>query len=317
MSEFKPTLDSRYVDTRKFDNVPLASDGKLPKQNLPTPKCFLGAWYRKVVSSVDNWLGIEAEIELGEFIPDPARFNLDGSGRNMDNPNVYLGGKADLESDCGVGYNTTYPTADTSYELGLDAPKLGYRPFWRFIYNTRETENGCTLVKSVNSWNSTDPKELAYYYFPGDVIRMKVYSPLPHYLQLRIEVVKPTTIEKYVKIRKGYHLPNDMPMDFYSPLFHSSGQGVNKAEFKRVNSIDQFGNEGYTAKATKAAMTTATWYNCYLYKEVDGKLCKYAFTEDLYISMICPSPDAVTVEKYNAEQGGEKVSIHPATFKKE
>lgn len=311
MKEFKPTLDSHYVDTRKFDHVPLGDVKDLPEQNLPEQKCFLGAWYRKAVSAVDNWIGIEAEIELGEFIPDPARYNLDGLGRNMDNPNVYLGGKADLESDCGVGYNLTYPTDDTSYDLGLDAPKLGYRPFWRYIYHTRESENGCTLVKQVNSWNASDPRSLAYYYFPGDIIRMKVYSPLPHYLQLRIEVVKATTIEKYVQIRKGYHLPNDMPMDFYSPLFHSSGQGVRPAEFKRVNSIDQFGNEGYHAKDTKAVMTEATWHNCYLYREVNGQMYKYPFTEKLYCSMLCPSEKAITVKPYHSDQGGEKVIIHP------
>ena len=72
MKELKPTLDSRYVDTRKFDYVPLGDVKDLPEQKIPEQKCFLGAWYRKAVSAVDNWIGIEAEIELGEFIPDPS-----------------------------------------------------------------------------------------------------------------------------------------------------------------------------------------------------------------------------------------------------
>ena len=140
MKTLKPTLDSRTFDTRKFDNVPLGNENDLPEYEKPVQKCFAGAWYRKVVSPVGDWIGIEGEIELGEFIPDPKRFNLDGKGRNMDNPNLYMGGKAELESDCGIGYNLTYPSTDTSYELGLDAPKLGYRPFWRYIYIKQEKQ---------------------------------------------------------------------------------------------------------------------------------------------------------------------------------
>lgn len=316
MKTLKPTLDSRTFDTRKFDNVPLGNENDLPEYEKPVQKCFAGAWYRKVVSPVGDWIGIEGEIELGEFIPDPKRFNLDGKGRNMDNPNLYMGGKAELESDCGIGYNLTYPSTDTSYELGLDAPKLGYRPFWRYIYKTRETENGCTLVKNINSWNAADPKNFSYYYFPGDVIRMKVYSPIPNYLQLRIEVVKTTTNPKYIEIRKRYNLPNDCPQDFYSPLFLSEGHGLGQAEFKRVNSIDQYGNEGYAAKDTDAVMTTATWNNCYLYREVNGQVVKYPFTENIYCSLICPNELAVSVEEHNKNVGGEKVTIHPGKCRK-
>lgn len=316
MSEFKPILDSNYVDTKRFDNVPLGNINDLPNYELTPQKCFLGAWYRKVVSPKDYWMGIEGEIELGEFIADKERYNLDGSFRNMDNPNVYMGGCADFESDCGIGYNTTYPDGDLSYEMKSSGPRLGYRPFWRYIYKVKEISKNTTEVKNVNSWNNTDPKQLCYYYFPGDIIRMKVYSPLPNYLQLRIELVKPTTIEKYVKIRQSYNLENNLPSNFYSPLFHSEGQGIKICEFKRVNSIDQFGNEGFIAKATKARISTATWYNCYLYKEKEGKIYKYPFVESLRMDLQCPNSTAMTVEEFNKELGGEKISIHPETYKK-
>ncbi len=52
----------------------------------------------------------------------------------------------------------------------------------------------------MNSWNVSDPRNFQYYYFPGDVIKMSVYSPIPDYLQLRIEIIKPTEIEKNIKI---------------------------------------------------------------------------------------------------------------------
>lgn len=123
----------------------------------------------------------------------------------------------------------------------------------------------------MNSWNVTHPKNLSYYYFPGDVLRMSVYSPLPDYLQLRIEVVKPTEIPKYAKLRRGYGLPGNRPADFFSPCFYSKGHGYDKAEFKRVNAIDQYGNEGYKAQETKARVTPAVWREVYLYREIGGE----------------------------------------------
>jgi len=89
-----PTLDSRNADISRFKN-PKIYAGPIPGEVLPgeTPKCFLGAWYRKVFSSFDRWLGIEGVIRLGEFTPDPLRFNLDHKGRHMDNPSIYMGGK--------------------------------------------------------------------------------------------------------------------------------------------------------------------------------------------------------------------------------
>ena len=75
-----PFLDSRAVDTRRFDNVPVY-EGKFEEILPPqSGQCFPGAWYRKYVSSVDDWRGIEGVVTLGEFIPDEARFNLDGRG---------------------------------------------------------------------------------------------------------------------------------------------------------------------------------------------------------------------------------------------
>jgi hypothetical protein len=63
MNNLKPTLDSRTFDTRKFDNVPLGDIKDLPEYVKPVQKCFAGAWYRKVVSPVGDWIGIEGEIE--------------------------------------------------------------------------------------------------------------------------------------------------------------------------------------------------------------------------------------------------------------
>ena len=310
----KPTLDSRSYDTSLFDQVEIY-DGLINEEKFPEgkQKCFAGAWYHKVASEKDQWLGIEGLIRLGEFTPDEKRFNLDGYGRFMDNPSVYMGGKALEESDAGLGYNLTYLSSDTSKDLTLSSPKLGYRPFWRYIYQEVVDFNGNIERINHNSWNIAEARALCYCYFPGDLIRMKVYSPIKDYLQLRIEVVEPTKIEKYVKIRKAYNLPDDKPQDFYSPLFISSGHGHMPAEFKRVNSIDQFGNEGFYAKDTDASMSEAIWYETYLYRLIDGKLKKVPFTRTRQKVMTCPSKKAHTI--VYGEGLEERITIHPGKAK--
>lgn len=310
-----PILDSVYVDTREFDEVPVW-EKEIEGEILagPAPACFLGAWYRKVFSSFDEWLGIEGVITLGEFTPDPKRFNLDGKGRYMDNPSVYMGGKSDEESDCGLGYNLMYLDDNTQEDLKLSSPKLGYRPFWRYIYQDATDHDGNVNRRNVNSWNVANPRNFSTYYFPGDVIRMKVYSPCPNYLQLRIELVKATTNPKYVELRKKYHLPNNAPQTFYSPIFFSKGHGINKAEFKRVNSIDQYGNEGYHAKDTNATVSEAIWHECYLYRRIEGKLYKVPFSDKRQTSMICPNEKAITVKKINS-QGAESIIITPGNVR--
>lgn len=312
-----PIQDSRSVDTRMFDDVPVFH-GFIPEeeQTPAVPKCFLGAFYRKVFSSLDSWLGIEGVIRLGEFQGDPNRFNLDGKGRFMDNPGIYMGGKSFKESDAGLGLNLTYLSSDTSEVLGMDAPKLAYRPFWRYIYAEAIDIENNVRRREVNSWNVSNPKSLCYYYFPGDLIRMKIYSPIKDYLQLRIEVLETTTIPKYVELRQKYHLPHDRPSDFYSPLFHSEGHGRAKAEFKRVNSIDQFGNEGFVVKATNATVSEAVWLETYLYRMMDDKLVKVPFNKTRQVAMACPDVAAFTIQEVNPEIGGEAISIHPGKCQK-
>ena len=307
-----PTYDSRSVDVSMFDNVEVYH-GDINGEIFPKDKqgCFAGAWYRKVMSSKDHWLGIEGLIQLGEFIPDEARFNLDGFGRYMDNPSVYMGGNSLKESDAGLGMNISYLDDDFSKELTMSSPKICFRPFWRYIYNEAEDTFGNVRRREVNSWNISEPKSVMYYYFPGDILRMKIYSPMPNYLQLRIEVVKPTTNPKYVQIREKYHLKDNRPSDFYSPIFHSEGHGLLKADFKRVNSIDQYGNEGFVAKPTNAEVSEATWFETFLYRKVDHKIVKVPFNTERQVSLICPNEKAIKVTPVDPSMGAEKIQIHP------
>lgn len=312
-----PTLDSRFADVTEFIEAEIYM-GEIHEEvsTPPPPPCFPGAWYRKVVSSRDRWLGIEGTVQLGEFIPDPARYGSDGRiiyKRYLDNPSIYMGGKAISESDAGLGLNIGYTSRDTSEPLNYGSPKIAYRPFWRYIYHDVIDENGNVLRRSFNSWNVADPRLLQYYYFPGDILRMRVISPLPNYLQLIIEVIEPTTDKRYVAIRKRYGLKNDRPQDFYSPIFYSKGHGIVPSEFKRVNSIDQYGNEGREVKPTKAEVTETTWFEVYLFRKVNGKIVKVPFNDKRQVAMACPDVKAFTITKtgLNPVLGGERICIHP------
>lgn len=290
------------IDEKAFDNTP--------------PACFLGAYYRKAVSNKDQWFGIEGTITLGEFVEDPTRYGNDKRivyDRQLDNPSIYLGGYAETESDAGLGFSIGYTSSDTTKELHYGSKKVAYRPFYRYIYSDVTDNNGSVLRGNFNSWNVLDPREFDYYYFPGDKIKMSVVSPKENYLQLRIEVLEQTIIEKYKNIRDSFNLGR-WPKTYYSPLFYSGGHGRMPAEFKRVNSIDQYGNEGFVVKKTNAKVTKARWHEVYLFTKVDGKLVKVPFNEKRYISMICPQKEVVMVENQN-DLGGEDITIMPGNMK--
>jgi len=315
-----PTKDSHYASLEAFNDIQVYP-GSIDQEITPqaAPKCFLGAYYRKVYSSKDAWIGIEGTIQLGEFIPDIKRFGSDGRTfwhRFLDNPSVYMGGQALSESDAGLGYMSGYPTLDTSEELNYGSKKICYRPFWRYIYTDAIDIDGNVTRHSVNSWNVSDPKRFEYYYFPGDVIKMSVYSPIENYLQLKIEIVETTEIEQYKAQRALYQLKDNRPSTFYSPLFYSEGHGLGKAEFKRVNSIDQYGNEGSNVKPSESEVKKAIWQSVYLYRIVDNQVVKVPFTQDRQTQMACPSEDSFTISVSDEQKllGGESISIHPKPY---
>ncbi|WP_025724531.1 hypothetical protein [Acholeplasma granularum] len=314
-----PTLDSHHVSLEAFNDVKVYDKPFEETKPTPPPQCFLGAWYHKVFSSKDQWLGIEGTIRLGEFIPDPKRFGHDNRThwqRYLDSPSIYMGGHALSESDAGLGLMSGYETLDTSTPINYGTKKVSYRPFYRYIYSEAIDKNGNVQRNNVNSWNVSDPTRFEYYYFPGDLIKMSVYSPLPNYLQLKIEVLETTTIEKYKNQRALYKLKNNQPSTYYSPLFFSEGHGLSNAEFKRVNSIDQYGNEGSNVKLTDAKVTKATWESVYLYRKIEDEIVKVPFNKERQSVMTCPNVESFTITQ-NEEQikkGGESIEIHPTSY---
>ncbi|MDD3036048.1 MAG: hypothetical protein PHO93_03955, partial [Candidatus Saccharimonadaceae bacterium] len=274
------------------------------------PNCFPGAVYRKVVSSRDWWLGIEGVATLPAFTPDPVRFDDSKLSYYLDNPSIYMGGNASYESDVGLTWSIGYPSRGAS---SYTRSGIAFRPFWRYIH----FEDG----KSKNTYHNSDVNDLEYYYFPGDKIRISVISPERGYMQMRIELLAETTIEKYVMQRELFELGSDYNRVFTTPLFPSPGMGAMKAEFKRVNAIDQVANEGKPTLNTDAKVEGAIWHEVYLYRKIDDVIYRVPMTGDRSAKMACPSGHNVNGDfskaiitgtaGVDAALGGETITLTP------
>lgn len=262
-------------------------------------RCFPGAWYYKSLSAKDKWLGIEGIVRLPLFIPDEERYEIidDNFSRSkkykkyLDTPSVYVGGSSDFETDIGFAWFRGVVNGEVTDD------KITFRPFWRYIYLSEGKEK--------NEYKSTELAQSEYYFFPGDEVKINVICTEKDYLQLRIELVKPTDIPKYQNIRNS--LPKETAV-FLTDKIPAPGNGHHHSEYKRVNAIDQYHNEGKPTSNTKAQVLESVWKEVYLYREVDNKLVKVPFTEERYVKMLCPEPNAfcvTTLDNY------EVISIRP------
>ncbi|MBR5858520.1 MAG: DUF5011 domain-containing protein [Clostridia bacterium] len=292
------------------------------KLNPKPHPVFGGAWYHKVVSSKDKWLGIEATVTLPEVklsryngASNPA-LDVDPNVKSKDNPSVYLGGNAYSESDVGLSFSLGVINTKTNT---ISKGSIAFRPFWRYITETDQDVGGYdahggkyTVTANGNNcyanyhWSYTE-----YYYLPGDKLRISVYSPEPDKLQLKIEVIEKSTLASSVEMREKYGWKD--PADFVSPIFSSLGHGKIDAEFKRVNAIDQSGNEGGVAANTNTEISNAIWHSTYLYREIDGVIYRVPMNESRCATTDAPYKEAfdiITDEKSSAI-GGETVTIRP------
>ena len=259
--------------------------------------CFPGAWYYKALSSKDMWLGMEAKVTLPKFNPDEERFDMlkeaidkdEPIKRYKDTPSIYMGGSSDFETDIGLGWFRGLIDGEFTKE------KIAFRPFYRYIYE----ENG----KEVNRYIGPSIKETEFYFFPGDTVKMSVFCVNDNTLRLKIELLEETKIDKYIEIRKKLN----KNYAYESLDFPAPGNGVRPSEYKRVNAIDQYGNEGRPVQMTKANVEECTWSDCYLFREIDGKIMKVPYDESRYIKMLCPNQNSFIVTN-----NGNKVVIKPS-----
>ena len=224
----------RIINVRETDVMekpPIWNDAiEGEKRNPQDPAVYGGAWYHKVVSSKDKWVGIEATVTLPEFKIEryegeyDASLPVDPAATHLDNPSVYLGGNAQSESD--VGLSLSRVLVDVEKQT-LSVGGIAFRPFWRYItaeeqdvggYEAHDGEysvsaNGNNCFANYH-WRYTE-----YYYLPGDTLRMIVYSPEPDKLQLMIEVIEASTLPSSVAMREAYGWKQ--PANFISPIFRS------------------------------------------------------------------------------------------------
>ena len=261
--------------------------------------CFAGAWYYKALSAKDMWLGMEAVVTLPKFDADEDRYDMikeaidkdEPIKRYKDTPSIYLGGSSDYETDIGLGWFRGFLDGD------FTKTKIAYRPFYRYIYE----EDG----KEINKYIGPSIRETEYYYFPGDTVKLSVFCVNDNMLRLKIELLEETKVEEFVKIRSRLN-PNK---PYISPDFPAPGNGVRPSEYKRVNAIDQYGNEGRPTQMTKAVVNKCTWEEVYLFREVDGVIVKVPYTESRYIKMLCPNPEAFKITNDGVKQ---TVIINPS-----
>lgn len=189
-----------------------------PAKSIP---CFPGAYYRKVVSSFDDWTGITGVVVLGYPTTDPKRLDVQRNNLPLDNFSVYMGGSAGGHYEVDAGMTWTFslgPDGKTS------AQRIAWRPFWR------------TTV-----WNNP-PNVEQYTWHPGDTIQMSVVLVSPKKLRLVIADA-------------GTNPKKRFEVDFHAEGFTPEV----KRQFKRVNAIDQVRNEGKPVQPTTANVKGSEW----------------------------------------------------------
>lgn len=264
-----------------------------PEATLP---CFPGAYYRKAVSSVDRWTGLDAVIVLPTPTFDPNRRRPANPAQFLDNPSVYVGGRwgADRaaegrEVDAGLTWEVVrLPDGRVS------ADRRAFRPFWR-----------------TAKWHSA-PAHPSLYFYPGDTVRISIITPERDKLVLRISLFSrgpsgsaafalyptpsaPPTLPPGVSLPQ----PNTLEVTFDAPGFDPDGV----QEFKRVNAIDQVGREGNAVDPTTTTVVLAEWKRVHLLRGND----RLPFTPSRFTDMRCPATMNVSVTPL--PHGGEKITL--------
>ena len=240
--------------------------------------CFAGAYYRKLVSSVDTWGGIGGRVILPTTVFDPARINPAKPAQFLDNPSVYMGGNmSGQETDIGLTWEVIRDESGA-----VTADRRAFRPFLR---RTAHGGSGQTALYE------NAPAEARYYWYPGEEVVMSVKIVSNGILRLTIEGA-------------GKKFEKDFEAGGYT--FTSKG------EFKRVNAIDQVSNEGKPVQVTKTKVIGAEWKSSYLYRIINGALVETPFHDGRYTDMRCLNANHFSIfsTQQNRSQGGEKIEIY-------
>jgi hypothetical protein len=246
-----------------------------------TKPCFSGAYYRKMVSSRDYWLGIGGKVTLPTITFDPLRANPEKPGQYLDNPSVYLGGSmGGQETDIGLTWEVI---KDANNNVSAD--RRAFRPFMR-----RTSYLGGQTATYENAPAISD-----YYWYPGDQVTLSV------------QVLEDKKI-KFIVEGEGKRFEQDFNADGYKP-------GV-LGEFKRVNAIDQVNNEGKPVQSTKTKVENSQWTETYLFRSFEGAVVKVPAHSGRLTDMRCPSFTyfSISASDVALKNGAETINISGAGY---
>ncbi|WEK18053.1 MAG: hypothetical protein P0Y49_14755 [Candidatus Pedobacter colombiensis] len=246
-----------------------------PEKSKP---CFNGAYYRKVVSSKDIWLGIAGTVVLPKITFDTSRRNEHKPGQFLDNPSIYMGGSMNgQETDVGLTW------AVIREEDGkVSAERKAFRPFFRRAAYPKTGQK--------DRWQDA-PAKKEFYWYPGEKVSMS------------IQIVGDGKL-KFIVEGAGKRFESD---------FESDGYRMNEiGEFKRVNAIDQVRNEGKPAQPTGTRVEKAVWKETKLFRMHDGKVVQVPMHKYRFTDMRCPDEKYINVSSSKKEQeiGAETISLY-------
>jgi hypothetical protein len=259
-------------DAVKINEIVIAKNAGGEVVPAASIPCFAGAYYRKTVTSFDTWTGIAGIVKLGTPKVDENR--LDAVKKTpLDNFSVYMGGNAggDYEVDAGLTWAfSTDASGKTSERRNV------WRPFWR-----------------TKVWNNPPPNTPEYSWSPGDVVQIAVYLIAPKKLRLIVADANP------------------QPKKMFQVDFDAEGFAPNVArQFKRVNAIDQFGNEGKPVQPTKALVTGAEWLQTILLRGEGANAKQIPMDKTRFTDMRCADASHIVVTSTDATKGAEKIDIY-------
>lgn len=236
---------------------------------MATVPCFDGAHYRKAVSSYDSWTGIAGFVRLGTPKVDETRMG-EKTKQPLDNFSVYMGGNSGgkFEVDAGLTWEFTVDESGKKSER-----RNAFRPFWR--------------TQKAGDWNSA-PAKKEFYFYPGETVQMAILVAGPKKLRLVVSDGKGKTFQT----------------DFDAEGFVAGAP----RQFKRVNAIDQVGNEGKPVLTTKAEIAGSEWMQTVLLRGEGAAAQQLAMNASRFTDMRCTN-GTVTVTTTDAAKGAEKIDL--------
>lgn len=244
-------------------------------------ECFPGAYYRKVTSSNDLWLGVGGTVTLPQLSFDQTRKNKKKPGQFLDNPSVYLGGNmGDQETDFGLAWEVI---RDKDGKLSKE--RKAFRPFMR------RSEH----ISGQNPNYAQAPAEDRYYWYPGEKVTMYFKVLEPHKVHFVIEGA-------------GKRFECDYDCEGYMP----GAIGT----FKRVNAIDQVANEGKPAQTTKTKVLNSRWDESYYFRMHKKEIIKVPIHEGRFTDMRCPDNRFFEIisNDVDRQKGAETISINGSGY---